>query len=344
MSVRPLRRDDLPAAARLCARVEGWNISGREAALVDYFADVALDGPLVDRGVVGFILSQARPFAGPEGPLTMACSGPLVADPDAGRGIGALLLKRYLAGPQDFTVTDNATDEVRELWTALGGCVNTTASVGWTRLLGPASVALGFARRRRGIYEPPGTRLLGTLDRAAGVPLRPLRPAGTTEPLDLAAAIELCEALRRHYPVRPAYRVEQLGWLLERVGGSLLRGTLTARLVRDPDGRAVGWYVMVAAPRAVAQVLQAVAAPRDAGMVLDQLFADAGAIGAAEVRGRLEPHLFPHLRERRCMTVRTDWSLVAARDEVLLGSILGGRGMLTRLDGEWWMQPPYVAG
>jgi len=355
VSIRTLQHEDLPAAARLCARVEGWDIAGREAALVDYFADIALDGPLADpavpslvyddgnRGITGFILSQSRPFSGPDGPLKMACSGPLVADPDAGRGIGALLLKRYLAGAQDFTVTDNATDEVMVMWKALGGSVNTTASVGWTRLLGPASVAIGFARRRRGVYEPPALGLIGTVDRVVGGPLRPQRPTGTIEPLDPGTAVELLMGMRRHFPIRPAYGDGQLRWLLDRLDGSLVRGEVVARLVRAPGGRALGWYVMSAAPRGVAQALQVVAAPADCDVVIDHLFAHAAEIGAAEVRGRLEPHLFPSLRERRHTTVRTDWSLVAARDGALLGSILGGGALLTRLDGEWWMQPPYVA-
>ncbi len=36
-------------------------------------------------------------------------------------GVGALLMRRHLSGPQELTITDGPTDTVRRMWAGLGG-------------------------------------------------------------------------------------------------------------------------------------------------------------------------------------------------------------------------------
>ena len=63
-----------------------------------------------------------------------------MADPDAAKpGVGALLLRSYLAGPQDVTTTDGATDErPRDVERARGRDACQLASIGWTVVFAPA--------------------------------------------------------------------------------------------------------------------------------------------------------------------------------------------------------------
>jgi hypothetical protein len=53
------------------------------------------------------------------------------------RGVGALLLRHYLGGPQEVTITDGATVEVREIWERLGGTTALLQSFSWTRFYRP---------------------------------------------------------------------------------------------------------------------------------------------------------------------------------------------------------------
>ena len=282
---------------------------------------------------MGFLGSHPRRMRFGDRALRMACSGQLVADPAGRPGVGALLLRKYMAGPQDLTITDGATDTVRSMWEALGGDTSALASLGWTRVLRPAGFARAMLARRGRTLPGPVARVV---DAAAGRRLAPEPAAGVTEPLTTAALADAAESLARECDLRPAYDEGYLGWLLAEAEAVRSRGPLERRLV-SVDGVIAGWYVAYMPEGGVAQALQVGCAARQAGPVLDQLFADAAAAGCAAVQGRLEPALLAAIRERRCLVRRSEWALVAAREPELLAAIAYGRALLTRLDGEWWM-------
>lgn len=348
--IRPLEREDLPAVASLYELVIRSETPHAPPGLAGYFARLSLDQPHADpdipslvyeepdEGIVGFIASHARRFADGERELRMGCSGQLVAHPNArSRGVGALLMRAYMGGPQDFTITDGATDEVRAIWERIGGVTNAIASTGWTRPLAPSSFLATELARRRGREGAPAPRAWAALDELAGRPLRPRQPQGTTEPLTPAVVVTELPRLARAFPLQPAYDEAFLGWLFGELEAVTVRGPLTRRLVRDAGGRVAGWYVAYVPPGDVAQAIQVAAAPADVGLVLDWLFHDAAQAGATAVQGRVDPFLYPHLRERRCLLSGTGWALLHTQDPSLTAAIVSGKALLTRLDGEWWM-------
>jgi GNAT superfamily N-acetyltransferase len=355
--IRPLERDDLPAVAALYADFMAWDHAATVPGLVDYFTRTLLEDPFADPdipalvyedaqdGVVGVIGSRVRRFADGDRAVRMACSGPLLAHPGhRRRGIGGLLLRRYLAGPQELTFNDRAIGSVHDMWTRLGGVVHTSASIGWARVLAPAGVVAGaLARRIAGRDEPPGAALLARFDALAERRLLPQAPTGSIEPLSNEALLDLLTRLRRAFPLRPAYDEAYLTWLFGELEVASVGGRLVARLVRADDGRPIGSYLMYVAPRGLAQVVQVAAAGQDAGVVLDHLMRDAASEGAIEVRGRFDPHLLAALRTRRCRLIGADWTLLHSRDPSLLAAVLSGRALFTRLDGEWWMLPHTTA-
>jgi predicted N-acetyltransferase YhbS len=351
--IRPLEREDLPAVAALYAEFVGWDVAETTPGLVDFFARTLLDHQYADPeipaivyedrrdGVVGLMGSHPRPFVYGDRSVRVACSGPLLVAPaHRPRGVGALLLRKYLAGPQDMTANDRVIDQVHAMWERLGGVTDSAASIGWACVLAPVGFATGaVVRRVGGPDRPPGRALLSKLDAPARRRLCPEPGSGTVEPLANDALIDLLSGLERQFPLRPAYDEAFLAWLfgemeLVNVGDRLVR-----RLVRDDDGRPLGAYVMYVSERRTAELVQLAAAGDDVGLVLDHLMHDAAAQGAVEVRGRFEPHLVPHLRGRRVRLTYADWTIVQARDPELVGAVLAGRALLSRLDGEWWMRP-----
>jgi hypothetical protein len=286
-----------------------------------------------DAGIVGFLGSHPRRMRFGDRALRMACSGQLVADPAARPGVGALLLRKYMAGPQDLTITDGATDTVRAMWGALGGTTSALGSLGWTRVLRPAAFGRALLERRGRTLPRIVTR---PIDAATGRRLAPGTPTGETQPLTEAALAEAVESLAREFELRPAYDEGFLDWLLAEAEAVRTRGPLERRLV-TVDGAIAGWYVAYMPEGGVAQALQVGCGERRAGTVLDRLFADSAAAGCAAVQGRLEPALLAAIRDRRCLVRRSEWALVAAQDPELLAAIAYGRALLTRLDGEWWM-------
>ena len=119
--IRPLERDDLAVVAALYADFVGWDRDADGPGLVDYFTRTLFEDPFAEPdlpalvyddprdGVVGVIGSRVRRFTDGDRAVRMACSGPLIAHPGhRRRGIGGLLLRRYLAGPQELTFNDRA--------------------------------------------------------------------------------------------------------------------------------------------------------------------------------------------------------------------------------------------
>lgn len=351
--IRALQPDDLPAVAGLYADFVGWNRAESVPGLVAFFTRTLFEDPFTDPdlpalvyedpqdGVVGLIGSRTRRFLDGDRPVRVACSGPLLTHPEhRRRGVGGLLLRRYLAGPQELTFNDRAIGEVHDMWTRLGGVTHASASIGWARLLAPAGAVAGaLARRTMGRDDPPGAGALARVDALAARRLRPRPVSGSVEPLTNEALISLLSRLKRVFPLRPAYDDAFLTWVFREMEVASVDGQLVRRLVRADDGRPAGAYVMYVAPHRFAHVVQVAAAGDDVGLVLDHLMDDAATRGAVEVRGRFEPHVLPALRARRCRLIGADWTLVHSRDAGLLGTALSARALLTRLDGEWWMLP-----
>lgn len=353
-SIRPLEAADLPAVASLYAELDGRDPSLPYPGYERFFGRVLLGAPFADpeipslvfeapgEGVVGVIGSHVRPFRFGEESLRVACCGPLVVRAaHRPRGVGALLLRRYLAGPQDLLVNDRTLEEVRGMWTALGAYSHGGAAIGWRRVLAPLGAGSAAAFRRRFDRQvPPGGRALAPLDAAFGRRHRPAAPeGGGREPLSAAGFAELVESLRREFPLRPAYDADFLAALLSAMVGVDVAGELVGTLVRDERGQAVGAYVMYAARHGRAEVQQVICARERAGFVLDHLFEQAATAGVVEVRGRLEQHLQAALAERRARLFSDYWVTVHSRDPQLAATVLAGRALLGRLDGEWWMRP-----
>lgn len=352
-AIRPLREDDLGSVATLYSELTKRDPALPAPGYVDFFRQVLLEPPLADPeipslvyedpedGVVGVIGSHVRSFRHRDRPVRLGCSGPLVVHPDyRARGVGALLLRRYVKGPQDATFNDRMLDQVHDMWTMLGGVTDYTTTMGWIRILGPVSSSATRAfRRLTGRHRLPGRAALSRVDAPTRKRRRPPRPLGSTEKLDGAALIELVEGLGREFELRPDYDERFLRSLFCSMEAVSLDGSLVRHLVRDEGGGVAGAYVMFVAPHGVAEVLTVVASTARAGFVLDHLLYEAAVREASEVRGRVEAHLFRHLDSRGCRIGRDYWTIVQSQDPELVNAVLSGRALLNRFDGEWWMRP-----
>jgi predicted N-acetyltransferase YhbS len=351
--IRPLERDDLPAVAALYAEFVGWDPVQTVPGLSDFFARVLLDHPFADAeipalvyedaddGVVGVMGSHARPFHFRDRTVRLGFTGPLIVAPaHRPRGIGALLLRRYVAGPQDMTANDRVLDQVHDMWERLGGVTDTGRSIGWAYTLGPAGLAASAVARRASRHErAPGGALLAGVDRLAARRRVPQPATGTGAPLTDEALLDLLDRLKRPYPLRPAFDADFLAFLRREMDLVNVGERVARRLIVGDDGKPLGAYVMYVTPGWLAEVVAIVAAPDNTGLVLDHLLRDAAAAGAVEVRGRFEPQLLPYLRTRRLRFTHTDWTMVQSKDPELVATALSGRALLGRLDGEWWMRP-----
>lgn len=354
--IRTLERGDLPEVAKLYELVARSGRSDPPPGLAPYFERTLLDQPWADPDIpslvhtdadgqiVAFQGSSVRRARFDGRPIRIACAGQLVAHPDARHhAVGALLVRAYLAGPQDLTITDGATHQMGSIWTLLGGEMAHLQCINWTRVLRPWRFATDRLMRARaprfGARRSVPTAALDAVTTrsvkflsgpsAANVRADELTPSVLVEHLPLIA-----DRVRLYV----AYDQPYVEWLWGELAAVSTRGTLIARLIREPDGeRALGWYIYYLQPGGTSQVLQVAAADRAVGLVLDHLLHHAWAGSAAAVQGRVEPRLLESLAQRRCLMRFAGGSLVHSRDQEILGAIASGRSLLTRLDGEWWM-------
>jgi hypothetical protein len=356
---RAMRRDDLPEASAMFARVMGMQapaLPGAELALERFFANTFFDSPWADPEItplvavgaageiVGMIGAETRRLRLDDRIVRVASAGFLAVVPEArNSATGVLLLRRLLGGPQDVTVTDTASELVERIWTRLGGSRVELKEVHWVGVMRPWSIAAGMAAGVAGRPAATGARgalrlaaagLDAATTRAAGA-LLPQAPSGiVAEPLTPELILEHLPAIAGDRP-RPDYDLAQLRWLFAAMDGVPRRGRPVAHLLRNERGRVLGWYVYYLRPGWRSEVIQVAATERDIGAVVDHLLWHAREHGAGALRGRLEPGLVQEVARRRCILWHRGGTLVHSRDRELAQRV-ADQALLTRLDTDWF--------
>jgi len=345
--IRPLEEQDLPKLAGLHHRVFQTKVSPHDPIYAEYLRDVFLEPAgetglhslvYVDEGeIAGFLGVVRRRMTFDASPVSAAVSSQFVVEPGARSGFVALqLLRHFLDGPQDLSITDEASDVSRHLWTKLGGATSFLHSVHWMLPLRPARLAVSLLERRRfGGWARLLTPLAGAADAVASRLKPHARGDGLrSEHLDLTALPELASSfspglLRPEYDAADLRRI--LLWAERRQPGRLYKS-----LLRTEEGRPAGWYVFAREANGSAEVLQVGAAETHLSDVLDRLALEAACSGCLCLTGRLEPALVHEISRRLCVIhPRRQWMLVHSRRPELQGALERGDAFLSRLDGEW---------
>jgi GNAT superfamily N-acetyltransferase len=349
-TIRALEFDDLPSvAALLRANLPGWSRdeSFLAASLLDHrWADC--DPPslvaVADGQVVGFMGAQARRVVAGKEELLGVCASQLAVDPEHRSGAsGALLLRKLLAGPQDLTWVDSATDLVARMWRTFGGTVDTAREVDWMLVLRPgrwsADIASGLARERR---------IRRRLAPVAAVPFHAAGPRialrafpGSSAALTAVEAtpaeiVDAIPKIGRGVRLRVAHDTAYLEHQFARIG--VAAGTVVSRLLHDGD-RPVGWYVYLPRRGMASRVLHLEAVDSHLDAVTAKLADDARERGSSVLAGRLEPHLAHALRDRVAALGFGLQPLVHTRSPGLAARVASAASLLTELDSvdsTWW--------
>jgi hypothetical protein len=355
VSVRALRRTDLPAAAALVRETFQLGPRHTEPALAAFLARTLLDQPWADpeirslvavdeRGVaVGFVAAEVRRMWHDGRTLRFAWAGHSAVAPAARtRAVGFLLMQKLLEGPQDATLGDSASPLMEQMWLRLGGRRLELKGVHWVRVFRPSSVLAHLVAPRRPRLRAGVRALAGGLDDLTRPVARPLiaprRPTAGEEPLTPQGILEAMPRVARRLTLRPDYDEGFLEWLFSELPRARSRGQVVARLVRDLSGRTIGWYVYFLRPGWRSEVLQVAATgERALSTVLDHLLHHAYTHGSAALRGRLEPGILAAVAQRRCVLWHRGATVVHARDPHVLEAIEAPGALVSRLDGDPWV-------
>lgn len=353
--IRPFRRDDVPAVLELFRTAFLNAAQPGPSGLDTYFDRVFFDSPWYDDalpsyvhldqrgGIDGFVGVQPRRLTFRGRPLRGAVATKLMVAPTAGSLAAVGLLRRVFAGPQDVLLSDLSNDAGRKIFEGLGGATVLLSSLEWRRSLRPARHSLSWLEAR-GVPAAltRGLRPLGAVADRVAARFGPHRLGSVNGhlvadlPLDLLAA-RLPEFAGRR-SLHPAYDVPWLEWWLGVARRNEPNRALRCRLVTEPAGDALGWFIYLAPapPGGMSEVLQLVARRGAADAVLTALLADAWDGGAVMLTGRLDPATLREMSDRRfAFRQSTHWMTVHAKDPAVLAAVMSGDALLSRLEGEW---------
>jgi hypothetical protein len=355
--VRPLLENDVPRVADLIWQVLHERQGTAPAALRAYVDELFLGNPWVQEDIpslvyqdseakiVGFFGIVPRPMSIQGKTLRFAFGSNFVVEPGSRASLAAMqLVNAYIKGPQDVSITDSATDAVRQLFTALGFNVLRLYSLVWARPLRPSTYAVHGASRLKksktianlGTMVSPICRVADYLATTAKFsPFRQVSSPLTSEEMDTETLRQCIARIPSKHCLVPQYTPESLAWVLNFVERRNAYGSLRKLLLRDHKGKIVGWYVYGLQPGRVGEVLQIGVDNIPAGKVLDHLFYDAWRSKLIGLHGRMEPQFMEELTRESSFFLRTgSWALAHSRSPELLAPIFSGNAFFSRLDGE----------
>jgi hypothetical protein len=353
--IRSLCHDDLSQVISLYrTHLAVPNVAGDDE-LRTAFEQVFLGEPLSDPSIpslvfegsdgeiVGFIGSLVHRMRFEQRTVRLACSSSLVVSPKARQfGAGGLLLRKYLAGPQDLTMTDTAGSATEQMWKRLGGSQYHLGSVSWLHLLRPVRAAVGLKLWHRGRHQwlpmarplcRPLDAVYSRFDKADGMnDVEKL----TEEPLSPQLLIDHLRLGPQRFDLWPDYDAKSLGLLFDQIGRSRSNGQLVKNFVRDARGQPLGWYTASLLPSDIYRVLGLAATPGNEELLFRHVLRKAKDLNAAAVAGRLEPWLLEVLPRRTMMVSRVRF-LIHSRDEAICDAVRSSKALLTGLESDVWL-------
>lgn len=355
--VRAFEERDIPRVANLHRRVfpPPDATTDRLDAYHAYFKQMFLDTPWSDGQPslvyedehgepIGFLGVMTRQMRLRDRPIRAVTTSQFIVEPTRRATLAGIELSRaLLAGPQDLTLADEASDIARKLFEGMGGTTELLYSLYWVRLLRPIEFALWWWRKGRRKTTAASSILCRFADavvtRSPGGPFHPPVPATSGEELDGDTLAACIAEFGRGRALRPEYDGRKAAWLLEMLSRKPGCGTLRKVLVRTVAGEIAGWYLYCGHRGGVGEVLQVGAGEERIGEVLDHLFAQAWRDGIVALVGRIDPRFVGAFSARRCLfRHRGHWTLIHSRDPELTRAIHRGDAFLTRLEGEWCMR------
>jgi hypothetical protein len=360
--VRPFVEGDIPQVADLLWKYLHVRDGSASPGLGAYLRELFFQNPWADEGIVtrvyenrdgrivAFFGAVPRRMRFQGRSIRLAFGSNLVVDPNARTSMAAIqLVKAFMKGTQDVSITDSATDGSRQLLRSLGFSVVPVYSLYWARPLRP------FLYGLHAVSSLQKSRVTATMasisrpfcavgDALAGRivlnPFRQARPTTTEDELGVPTLIKCLETIPGKHLLLPEYDQASLTWVLDFISSRKAFGDIRKVLVRDEGGDILGWYIYSAIAGGVGNVLQLGSKSSSMDRVLAHLFHDAASHGLIGLEGRLEPQFMEELSRRACPFFRSrSWTLVHSKQSELVDLFQSGAALFSRLEGEWCLRP-----
>ncbi len=311
--IRPLDLQDVPQVASMFMRVLRKEPGTPSSGLVEYLSRIFLEPPGHDPEIVsqvhvrddgsvsGFIGVIPLALTLEDRPLRAAIASTyMVEDHENDPFAGARLLRRFLAGPQDISLTETANDISTTMWRKMRGTVLADYSLEWLRVIRPAAFMIEAAARAARL-----ARLASPLARPFDALIRrsPMKRPGRISHRPSTGTVCCPEPISTttKQPASPAFFIRLSHASCMEGGGSRSDGGPFAQQAElwidgtsqgiEPLGFSVGMFLYYGDKARIGRTIQILAAPGHEGAVIDAMLADADQRGLAALRGRTQPAL-----------------------------------------------------
>jgi hypothetical protein len=361
--LRPLAASDLPGVANLFQRIFKNVPPPAPDALVCYLKALFLEAPDQDSEILsqvylkpdgsvgGFIGALPLPMSLHGTPVRAAVAVCLMVDNHLGNPlVGARLLRAFLAGSQDISLGETASETTVGMWLNLRGIVLPAYSLEWVRIIKPGQFVVELlgnripaARALTPLAWPLDAwlrrRMQGRASRWVNVPPSLDLPNNRTCPdldVDNETLCELVPQFTSTFSLHPRWTQSRLRYILADAEKKTEYGGIVRRVVTMPNGTPIGAFIYHGRPGRIGHVLQVLAANGQAESVIDRLVNHATASGIVALKGRTQPALLPSMMTRRFGFIHSTSSIAYARDPALLKPFLTGDAFFNGLAGEAW--------
>lgn len=356
--LRPFAESDIAPVADLIWKVLHGHQGAAPSSLRVHLQDLFFQNPWLDEGIVsrvfensegklvGFFGAVPRRMSVQGKPIRLAFGSNFVVDPESRTTMMAIqLVKAFMKGSQDVSITDSANDMSRQLLRSLGFQVVPIYSLQWARPLRPSRYAVNALVRAKknavvrtvGNIASPFCGIADSLAAKMGLsPFAHSAPEVADRELDTATLLTCLETIPSKQWLLPEYDQNALNWIFDFIAKRKVFGELRKAAVHNKEGKLVGWYIYSLNPGGVGEVLQIGAESPAVGTVLDHLFYDAWKRGLIGIHGRMEPQFMQDLTSKGCFFFRHgSWTLAHSAKPELLAPFHSGSAFFSRLDGEW---------
>ena len=362
MSVRPVTETDIPQVAELY-----WSYMRRRKGpappgLQPFLQELYFKNPFSDNAapslvyedksgkIVGFLGVILRKMSNCGQNLRAAFGGNFVVHPEARSGVAAArLLNTFFTCEHDVLMTDSANDITRKILERLKWRTIPAMNIHWVRPLRPVQLGAYAVSRLFGPTMSAGLRLaakpfcsvadsLG--GRLSANPFRQTKSLLRGEELDLETLLQCLARFRNGYSLWPEYDLHSLEWLVSFMQRRHARGVLRKVVLRDDSQKIIGWYMYYVKPGAMAEVVQIGGEQKLTKDILNHLFYDAWEHGAVALHGVVNIQRLPDFSDKGCFfTCRGGWTIARSDKPEILDAMARGEAFLSRLDGEWALDP-----
>lgn len=352
-----LTQDDIPQVADLHQRSGIGDMPCELNHLCDYYRTTFLESPWHNSAlpslvccdakgqIIGFIGVLSRQMIYNKVPLTVGVAHRFMVDSGRASSMLAIrLMKRFLSGSQDLSISDGANDQGKKFWLGCGGQISWLYSMDWFKPISPISYFTSVVSRKNHRWLKGFLPMCNWIDRAGLMVFKRFasrKPDGLKkERLTPELLLDCIQQFTAVKSLMPKYTADELQWLYRYMAANTVRGKLEGWLWKDQNDKKAGCCLYYVKKDGIAEIMLLCSSKNREAQIYHSLLDELKENDAIGAIGRMDPDFMPAFGEDKVMFKRGCWAMVHSRRPELMEVINSGNAFFSKLEGELCLYAP----